>query len=106
MPIHSAFNSLTDAEKVCYAKSYMMYFYGEGYLSIKENYFDWNKYFDKLFISKHDVISFPSEENLNTEEFFKYDKIYKNHYCILKPKTKIAYDWLMKLHKLLDKNYD
>ena len=25
---------------------------------------------------------------------------------IFKPKTKIAYDWLMSIHKLLDKNYD
>jgi hypothetical protein len=103
MPIHSAFNSLTDAEKVFYAKAYMMYFYGEGYLSIKENYFDWNKYFDKLFISKHDVISFPFDKNLNTEDALEYDKIYKNHYCVLKPKTKIAHDWLMQVHKIFDK---
>ena len=85
-PIHSKFKLLSDTQKIIYAKAYMMYFYGEGATDIEPNTFDWNIYFDELFLSRHDAVI-------------------SKHY-VFKPKTKVAHTWLSLIHEAMDKPID
>jgi len=118
IPIHKGFKYLSDVHKSDYARAYMMYFYGEGYTDIKANSFNWNPYFDSLYLSKFSAAGYAEKKHEDIGKFWGNDKavesyVIKNYskfigmgHFIFKPKTKIAYDWLMSIHKLLDKNYD
>lgn len=117
LPIHKGFQYLHDVHKSDYARVYMMYFYGGGYSDVKPNSFDWNEYFDKLFLSKFDAIGYSEKKIEDVAKFYledsEYDLVKKNvekiigncHY-IFKPKTYTAYRWLMKIHEILDDRYD
>jgi hypothetical protein len=114
IPIHKNFKDLTDVHKSDYARAYMMYFYGEGYSDIKANTFDWNKYFDSLFLSKFNAISYAetspedlasiwgTDENLKKHIQSQYYKFSGNCHYIFKPKTNFAYEWLKSIHKIMD----
>jgi hypothetical protein len=114
IPIHKNFKDLTDTDKSDYARAYMMYFYGEGYSDIKANTFDWNIYFDKLFLSKFNAISYAetspedltniwgNDENLKNHIKNQYHKFGGNGHYIFKPKTQYAYEWIMRIHEIMD----
>lgn len=117
IPIHKAFQYLSDVHKSDYARVYMMYFYGQGYTDVKRSSFDWNEYFEKLFYSRFDAIGY-AEKKIDdvakftiNDESFSFDKLnYKNfagngHY-IFKPKTFFAKLWLLEIHKILDNKID
>lgn len=118
IPIHPGFEYLTDVHKSDYAKVYMAYFYGEGYSDIKADSFDWNIFFDELFLSKYNANSSPTQSFNDLGNFWKEDivlkkyisenyyKISENGHYIFKPKTIYAYEWLMMLHDMLNKNFD
>lgn len=118
MPIHPGFKYLSDVHKSDYARAYMMYFYGGGYSDIKANSFDWNVYFDQLFISKKDAIGYSENSFNDIGNFWNLDKniainVAKNHnrfvgmgHFIFKPKTKIAFEWLTEIHKKMDQAYE
>jgi hypothetical protein len=117
LPIHEGFRYLTDNHKSDYARAYMMYFYGGGYSDIKPNEFDWDPYFDQLFLSRAHAIGYANTlpggipkfwDNSETENevinnFYKF--IGFGHF-IFKPKTDIAYQWITEIHKKMDQNYD
>lgn len=115
--IHPAFKYLSSVHKSDYARAYMMYFYGEGYSDIKDHGFDWNPYFNELFLSNKDAIScgvpdFELLGNIWKDDKDMYEALKKNHrkiggggHFIFKPKTKFAYDWLIRIHKILDDKY-
>ena len=117
IPIHKAFKYLTDNHKSDYARAYMMYFYGGGYSDIKPNSFDWDQYFDILYLSKYDAIGYAEKSADDIAVFYNDSKtknyVYTNfnrfigngHY-IFKPKTEIAHEWLLEIHKKLDERYN
>lgn len=114
IPIHSAFQYLSDVHKSAYVRSYMMYSYGGGYSDIKANKFDWNKYFDELYSSEYDAIGYAEiaakdivnfwEDDLNMKQDVEknYFKFAGNGMYIYKPKTEIAKRWIEMVHKELD----
>jgi hypothetical protein len=117
IPIHNGFKYLTDNHKSDYARAYMMYFYGGGYTDVKPNEFDWDPYFDKLFLSRADAIGYAEKREVdlaiypNTDEeknFVKnnYQKFMGNGHYIFKPKTDIAFRWITEIHKKMDNNYN
>lgn len=117
MPIHKGFTYLTDIHKSDYARAYMMYFYGGGYSDVKPNEFDWNPYFDKLFGSEYDVIGYAEKsishiamvpKNFEERHYIEknYFKFIGNGHYIFKPKTDIAYRWIMQIHLKMDLAYD
>jgi glycosyltransferase involved in cell wall biosynthesis len=85
IPIHKEFYNLSDADKNNYVKAYMMYFYGEGYADLNPCTFNWNTYFDELFLSKSD------------------STVINPEYFISKPKTKSGYKYLSSLHEQINK---
>jgi hypothetical protein len=97
----------------------MMYFYGGGYSDIKANTFDWNIYFDKLYLSKFDAIGYAEKSIEDVAPFWNYDdqidyedvkdkynKFAGNGHYIFKEKTKFAEEWLKNLHSVLDHKYE
>lgn len=114
IPIHPAFDYLSDVHKSAYFRSYMMYSYGGGYSDIKANDFDWNKYFDELYSSDYDAIGYaeiaPNDivnfwgDNADIEQNVKnnYFKFAGNGMYIYKAKTEIAKQWIEKVHEQLD----
>jgi hypothetical protein len=115
IPIHPAFEYLSDVHKSAYARAYLMYFYGGGYSDIKENTFDWNPFFDQLFSSKYDAAGYPEKRATGIANFWgndlelknyvenNYQKFAGNGHYIFKPKTIFAKLWLEKVHELLSK---
>jgi len=118
IPIHKGFQYLSDVHKSAYTRCYMMYFFGGGYSDIKPNSFDWNKYFDKLYLSEYDAAGYREtrfEDIVNfweDSEFIKkevennYFNFAGNGLYIYKPKTKIARLWLEEVHKKLDYKFE
>lgn len=117
IPIHSGFQFLTDTDKSDYARAYLMYFYGGGYSDIKANNFDWNPYFDQLLFSRYDAIGYAEQAFQDIANFWdndtniknivenNYNKFAGNGHFIFKPRTKFAYDWIVEIHRIMDKNY-
>lgn len=117
IPIHKGFTHLTDNHKSDYARAYMMYFYGGGYSDVKPNEFDWDPYFDKLFLSRadaigyaerhpYDVAFYPNNSEGKTFLENNYHKFMGNGHYIFKPKTDIAFRWITEIHKKMDERYD
>jgi hypothetical protein len=118
IPIHDGFIHLSDVHKSDYARAYMMYFYGEGYTDIKANSFDWNTYFDQLFLSKYDLIGYKNNTpddignfyndniNIKNDVFKNYNKFLGMGHFIFKPKTIIAHQWLSLIHKKMDEKFN
>jgi hypothetical protein len=114
IPIHPAFDYLSDVHKSAYFRSYMMYSYGGGYSDIKANYFDWNKYFDELYSSKYDAIGYSEISPKHIVNFWEddlcikqnveknYSKFAGNGMYIYKTKTEIAKRWIGRVHEELD----
>ena len=114
IPIHPAFQYLSDVHKSAYARSYMMYSYGGGYSDIKPNMFDWNRYFDELYSSKYDAIGYaeiaPRDivnfwgDDVGMEQDVKhnYFKFAGNGMYIYKSKTEIAKRWIEDVHVQLN----
>lgn len=117
IPIHKGFFFLSDVDKADYVKAYIMYFYGGGYTDIKSNSFDWNPYFDELFLSNSECAGYAEKSPEHIAVFYNEDNvknfIYKNYnkfigmgHFIFKPKTKLAFSWISAVHKLLDDKYE
>jgi hypothetical protein len=96
IPIHPYFKFLSDTNKAYYAKSYMRYFYGGGYPEIEAKIFDWNIYFDELFLSRNDSIICGDDVKNNI-------KLFENFQYVFKPKTRSSFDYIEKIHHILDK---
>jgi hypothetical protein len=118
IPIHPAFEHLSDIHKSAYARAYLMYFHGGGYSDVKPNNFDWNPYFDELLHSRHSAIGYPEKNLIDIARFWdgatpdeileisgSVKKFAGNGHFIFKPKTQFAKEWLIMLHRLLDDKY-
>jgi len=99
MPIHPYFKFLSDTNKAHYAKSYMRYFYGGGYPEIEAKIFDWNIYFDELFLSSNDSIICGDDVKNNIKPF-------ENFQYVFKPKTRSSFDYIAKINHILNKKQD
>lgn len=116
--IHRGFRFLSDVHKSDYARAYLMYFHGGGYSDIKANEFDWNPYFDQLLSSKYDAIGAAERSSADVANFWGRDveieAVVHNRYSefascgsfIFKPRTKFAYDWITRIHEIMDGKYE
>jgi len=117
IPIHPGFKHLSAIQKSDYARAYIMYFYGGGYSDIKENKFDWNEYFDKLFLSKASMIGYAEKSfndlgnfwhdqtDIKNDVMQNYEKFIGMGHFIFKPKTQICLAWLLEIHSMMNSRY-
>lgn len=118
IPIHKGFKYLSSVGKSEYVRAYMMYFYGNGYSDIKKCEFDWNPYFDKLMLSYNSCIGYEPKAATDIGNFWHdnmgilknvrihYKKFMGMGYFIFKPKTELAFRYLLEVHRRMDISYD
>lgn len=109
-PIHASYEYLSLTHKSDYMRAYLMYHFGGGYSDIKCNMFNWQKYFDKLLLSKNkDFIGYAEQHSEhiasnNISIKSKYYMLAGMCHFIFKANSDIAKIWLDTVHAVLDQN--
>jgi hypothetical protein len=108
-PIHDGFKYLSDTFKSDYLRPYFMHHYGGGYTDIKQNYYDWNKYFNILEKSNFDCIGYREKQPYHVhykpaQKYFK-SLIGCGSY-IHKRGSFLSEQWLKNENLEMDKYYD
>lgn len=108
-PLHDGFQHLSDTAKSEYLRPYFMHYYGGGYSDIKQTYFDWNEYFDKLENSNFDCIGYRERQpyHVHYEPAQGYfEQLIGCGSYIHKKGSFLTEQWLKNENLEMDKHYD
>jgi hypothetical protein len=105
VPLHPAFNYLSETHKADYLRTYFMNFYGGGYSDIKKTTGSWVKSFNELKNSNNYWICGYKEINggvAYSPNADKWEELIGNGAYICKPKTPLTEEWYNNMIHLLD----
>ena len=108
LPIHKAYQYLSDTHKSDYLRFYLCHIYGGGYSDIKPFPFSWAKYF-KLINEDIDLVGSPEikETDIASQDHKKYFKdLISVHHFIMKKNCKISLSIISEINKILDTKYE
>jgi hypothetical protein len=107
VPLHEAYNYLSETHKADYLRTYFMNFYGGGYSDIKQTTGSWIKAFNDLEESDNiwmNGFRLSGENDVSYEEHSIYwESLIGQSSYISKPQTPLTIEWYSEMISLLDK---
>lgn len=122
-PLHKAYDFLSAVHKSDYLRVYFMHHYGGGYSDVKTPLNQWKNSFNSLnnddvwvvgCAEPYGLAVAPPKFKVIEEDYkdLKYDLIKYYRYIswagsfICRPYTNFTYEWLDRLHEILDREYE
>jgi hypothetical protein len=104
IPLHPAYEYLSNTHKADYLRTYFMNFYGGGYSDIKKTTGSWTQSFINLYNSKYWICGY---KEINGGVAYgpnvdKWSELIGNGAYICKPQTPLTKEWYNDMIKLLD----
>ena len=105
VPLHEAYQYLSQTHKADYLRTYFMHFHGGGYSDIKKTTGSWEKSFEDLRQSNCWICGYPEVPNGvgYAPHADKWRELIGNGAYICKPKTPLTTEWYNDMIALLDK---
>ena len=108
VPLHPAFQYLSETHKADYLRTYFMHFHGGGYSDIKKTTGSWNKSFNDLKNSNYWICGY---KEINGGVAYaphadKWQEMVGNCAYICKPQTELTKEWYNEMILLLDKKLE
>jgi hypothetical protein len=105
VPLHEAYQYLSQTHKADYLRTYFMHFHGGGYSDIKKTTGSWKKSFDDLIQSNCWICGYPEiQGGVGYAPIVdKWRELIGNCAYICKPKTPLTTEWYNEMIALLDK---
>jgi hypothetical protein len=104
VPLHEAYNYLSETHKADYLRTYFMNFYGGGYSDIKKTTGSWKSSFDCMNNSDKWICGYQEIDGGVAYEPLKdkWRELIGNGAYICKPNTPLTNEWYGDMMKLLD----
>jgi hypothetical protein len=114
--LHKAYPFLSAVHKSDYLRCYFMHHYGGGYSDIKPIQNSWSESFDRLMESKHFAIGYKETSPFDIARgrgfvrdaylAINYFRLIGNGAFIFKPNTEFTFEWIERVHFLLDSKFE
>lgn len=104
VPLHPAYEYLSQTHKADYLRTYLMHFYGGGYSDIKKTTGSWKKYFEELKQSEYWICGYAEIPGgvAYPPNVDKWNELIGNGAYICKAKTPLTTEWYNAMIELLD----